>query len=167
MPVIITTGIAASAAASGCRSGASPRAPGLEHERGEPNAERQTMDASLDKTYEPSRFESAWYPRWLEANAFAPQPRPLHGDPSPYVVLLPPPNVTGVLHMGHVLSTTLQDVFVRFHRMRGRETLWWPGTDHAGIATQKVVEKKLRDSGLSPRDMSREEIVAHCWKWKV
>jgi valyl-tRNA synthetase len=124
------------------------------------------MDASLDKTYEPSRFESAWYPRWLQANAFAPQPRPLHGDPSPYVVLLPPPNVTGVLHMGHVLSTTLQDVFVRFHRMRGRETLWWPGTDHAGIATQKVVEKKLRDSGLSPRDMSREEFVAHCWEWK-
>ena len=121
--------------------------------------------AQIDKAYEPGVVEPHWARQWLEAGAFA--PRAGHGsDPSPFVVLLPPPNVTGVLHMGHVLANTLQDVFVRYARMRGRETLWWPGTDHAGIATQKVVEKHLRKQGIDPRAIGREEFVRQCWEWK-
>jgi valyl-tRNA synthetase len=118
--------------------------------------------------YDPAQVEPRWCERWLQADAFRPQLRPENGnsDPEPYVVLLPPPNVTGALHMGHVLSSTIQDVFVRYQRMRGRETLWWPGTDHAGIATQKVVERKLRDEGIDLASLQRDEFVAHCWRWK-
>ena len=86
--------------------------------------------AQIDKAYEPGQAEPAWVQRWLDAQVFGPQPG-RGDDPSPFVVLLPPPNVTGVLHMGHVLANTLQDVFVRYYRMRGREALWWPGTDRA------------------------------------
>ena len=105
------------------------------------------MASSTDhKAYDPSEVEPRWYTRWLEAGAFGPLPRGTSGgDASPFVVLLPPPNVTGVLHMGHVLTNTIQDTFVRFHRMCGREALWWPGTDHAGIATQKVVERRSEE----------------------
>jgi valyl-tRNA synthetase len=121
----------------------------------------------LDKAYDPSLVEPEWSARWLAAGAFAPRPRPELGpDTSPFVVLLPPPNVTGVLHMGHVLANTLQDVFVRWRRMLGHETLWWPGTDHAGIATQKVVEKNLRAEGVDPRALGRDAFVQRCWDWK-
>jgi len=116
----------------------------------------------IEGAYEPGQVEPAWVQRWLEEGVFT--PRPAAGEP--FVVLLPPPNVTGVLHMGHVLANTLQDVFVRAARMRGRETVWWPGTDHAGIATQKVVEKNLRAEGLNPKTLGREAFVERCWEWK-
>jgi len=121
--------------------------------------------AAIDKAYDPAQVEPAWVRRWLDENAFAPRRR--DGDDQPaYVVLLPPPNVTGVLHMGHVLANTLQDVFVRWARMSGREALWWPGTDHAGIATQKVVEKNLRQEGIDPVALGREAFIERCWEWK-
>jgi len=123
---------------------------------------------TLAKAYDPQQVEAKWYPRWLDAGVFAPVARPENGGPdaAPYVILLPPPNVTGVLHMGHILSSTIQDVFIRWHRMCGRETLWWPGTDHAGIATQKVVEKALGQEGIEFRSLGREAFVARCWEWK-
>ncbi len=121
--------------------------------------------APIDKAYDPAQVEPPWVARWQESRAFAPVPS-TNGLP-PYVVLLPPPNVTGVLHMGHVLANTLQDVFVRYARMQGRETVWWPGTDHAGIATQKVVEKNLRQEGIDPAALGREAFVERCWEWKA
>jgi valyl-tRNA synthetase len=120
--------------------------------------------ARFEAGYEPTQVEPRWVERWLAAGAAAPRARGVEAPP--FVVLLPPPNVTGVLHMGHVLANTLQDVFVRYHRMLGRETLWWPGTDHAGIATQKVVEKNLRQQGLDPIALGRDAFVARCWEWK-
>ena len=125
-------------------------------------------NGTLAKAYDPSQVEAKWYPRWLEAGAFSPQARPQNGchETTPFTVLLPPPNVTGVLHMGHILSSTIQDVFIRWHRMCGRETLWWPGSDHAGIATQKVVEKALRDEDIDFRSLGREKFVERCWQWK-
>jgi valyl-tRNA synthetase len=120
----------------------------------------------IEGAYEPAQVEPAWVEKWLQAGVFAPRPAAAGVEPAPFVVLLPPPNVTGVLHMGHVLANTLQDVFVRAARMRGRETLWWPGTDHAGIATQKVVEKNLRKDGIDPVALGREAFVARCWEWK-
>jgi valyl-tRNA synthetase len=125
-------------------------------------------NGTLAKAYDPSQVEAKWYPRWLEAGVFAPVARPQNGsdNDTPYVILLPPPNVTGVLHMGHILSSTIQDVFIRWHRMCGRETLWWPGSDHAGIATQKVVEKALADEGIDFRSLGRDGFVERCWQWK-
>ena len=121
----------------------------------------------IEGAYEPGQVEPAWAQRWLEAGVFAPRAASgAEADPTPFVVLLPPPNVTGVLHMGHVLANTLQDVFVRAARMRGRETVWWPGTDHAGIATQKVVEKNLRQEGIDPVALGRDAFVERCWQWK-
>ena len=104
----------------------------------------------MDKHYDPQAVENKWYP-WWEANGH------FHGDAAQggesYSVVIPPPNVTGILHMGHALNNTIQDVLVRWHRMQGRNTVWMPGTDHAGIATQNVVEKALRKEGLSRRDL--------------
>ncbi len=122
-------------------------------------------DDALTRPYEPQQTEPRWHDIWMRAGAFRPRAR-YGNEERPFVVLLPPPNVTGVLHMGHVLSSTVQDVFVRYHRMLGRETVWWPGTDHAGIATQKVVEKNLREEGIDPRAMGREKFVERCWEWK-
>src|SRR3989338_2543821 len=84
----------------------------------------------------------------------------------PYVVVIPPPNVTGILHMGHALNNTLQDILVRWHRMKGEPTLWVPGTDHAGIATQNVVERKLAKEGKKRQDLGREKFIEEVWKWK-
>ncbi|HZL84013.1 MAG TPA: valine--tRNA ligase [Candidatus Krumholzibacteria bacterium] len=123
-------------------------------------------EANLADAYDPGRVEPVWYARWMQARAFTPRAATDGEGETPFVVLLPPPNVTGSLHMGHVLSSTIQDVFVRYQRMRGRETLWWPGTDHAGIATQKVVERGLRQQGIEPRQLGREEFIARCWEWK-
>jgi valyl-tRNA synthetase len=115
----------------------------------------------LAKTYDPRSFEDRIYTQWKEAGAF----KPCSGAfKPPYVIVIPPPNVTGVLHLGHGLDQTLQDIVVRFHRMRGEPTLWVPGTDHAGIATQHVVEKRLRARGVARRDVGRERFVAETWK---
>jgi len=115
----------------------------------------------LDKTYRPAEVEPRLYAAWEESGAFRPRPAE-----KPYCIMLPPPNVTGSLHIGHALDHTIQDVLVRFHRMRGFETLWQPGTDHAGIATQMVVERKLAAEGKDRRTMGREAFLAEVWKWK-
>ena len=115
----------------------------------------------MDKHYDPKAVEAKWYPIWENTGAFKPS-----GRGKPYSVVIPPPNVTGILHMGHALNDTIQDVLVRWHRMRGDDTLWVPGTDHAGIATQNVVEKALRKEGKRRQDLGREAFVERVWEWK-
>ena len=123
----------------------------------------------LEKTFDPKSVEPRLYARWEASGAFAPE-RALSRDPAakPFSIVIPPPNVTGSLHMGHALNNTLQDVLARFHRMRGEAVLWLPGTDHAGIATQMVVERQLAAAG-SPgrREMGREAFVERVWAWKA
>ena len=115
----------------------------------------------MDKHYDPKAVEAKWYPIWENSGAFKPS-----GKGKPYSVVIPPPNVTGILHMGHALNDTIQDVLVRWHRMRGDDTLWVPGTDHAGIATQNVVEKALRKEGKRRQDLGREAFIERVWEWK-
>ncbi|HZW36223.1 MAG: valine--tRNA ligase [Deltaproteobacteria bacterium] len=116
-----------------------------------------------DKAYDPKGIEERWYAFWMERGLFQADPtRP--GEA--YSIVIPPPNVTGSLHMGHALNITLQDVLVRYNRMLGRNTLWLPGTDHAGIATQNVVERLLAKEGISRQDLGREKFIARVWKWK-
>lgn len=117
----------------------------------------------INKNYEPQKIEKKWYKYWLDNELFTPK---IDKDKKPYTILIPPPNVTGILHMGHVLNNTLQDVMIRYKRMTGIPTLWIPGVDHAGIATQNVVEKELAKSGKTRHDIGREELIDHIWKWK-
>jgi valyl-tRNA synthetase len=118
----------------------------------------------LDKTYDPKAVESRWYQFWAERQYF-------HADPShpgrPYSIVIPPPNVTGSLHVGHALNHSLQDILIRWRRMQGRNTLWLPGTDHAGIATQNVVEKQLLGEGISREALGRDGFVERVWQWKA
>ena len=116
----------------------------------------------LDKTYNPKQFETRWYKAWVDSNAFASSP---DSPELPYTIMMPPPNVTGSLHIGHALTFTLQDILIRYHRMIGRDALWQPGTDHAGIATQMVVERKLDAEGVKRRDLGRDKFVDEVWKW--
>ena len=116
----------------------------------------------LPKAFNPREFEDDIYRLWLSANSFKPKGP---GD-SPFVIVIPPPNVTGVLHMGHGLNNILQDILVRYYRMEGRPTLWVPGTDHAGIATQNVVERKLRNQGIDRQELGREGFIEETWKVK-
>jgi valyl-tRNA synthetase len=121
----------------------------------------------LDKTYQPASIEGPTYRLWEEAGAFV-AGRPDRAGARPFAIVIPPPNVTGSLHMGHALNNTLQDVLVRFERMRGRDVLWQPGTDHAGIATQMVVERQLMEcQEPNRRDLGRDEFVRRVWQWKV
>jgi valyl-tRNA synthetase len=118
----------------------------------------------LDKTYNASEVEEALYALWEKAGEFAAHP---DSKAAPYTIMMPPPNVTGSLHIGHALTFTLQDILIRYHRMIGRDALWQPGTDHAGIATQMVVERQLADSGgPNRRDMGREAFLNRVWSWK-
>ena len=117
----------------------------------------------LDKHYDPTAIEARLYDEWEEAGAFACGRRP---DAKPYTIVIPPPNVTGSLHMGHALNNTIQDILCRFERMRGRDVLWQPGTDHAGIATQMVVERLLQAEGKDRRTMGREKFLERVWAWK-
>src|SRR6476660_6146974 len=117
----------------------------------------------LAKSFEPHAIEAKWYPLW-ESRGYS-QPRNEPGAPA-YCIQLPPPNVTGTLHMGHAFQQTLMDVKIRYHRMRGFDTLWQVGTDHAGIATQIVVEQQLRAQGTSRRDLGRDAFVERVWAWK-
>ncbi|MFN3658968.1 MAG: valine--tRNA ligase [Pseudolabrys sp.] len=120
----------------------------------------------IEKTYQPSEVEGRIYRTWEEAGAFK-AGRPERARAAPYSIVIPPPNVTGSLHMGHALNNTLQDVLVRFERMRGKDVLWQPGTDHAGIATQMVVERQLMERQQpSRRDMGREKFLERVWAWK-
>ncbi|MBR2461632.1 MAG: valine--tRNA ligase [Spirochaetaceae bacterium] len=131
----------------------------------------------LEKAYNPKDFEDRIYAEWKEGGYFKPKSdpdSPIHGcacgcaegRDEPFTVVIPPPNVTGVLHMGHGLNNTLQDIVVRYHRMKGDNTLWIPGTDHAGIATQNVVERRLKAEGLSRRDLGREQFLERTWEVK-
>jgi len=121
----------------------------------------------IGKTYQPSAVEGRIYAKWEEAGAFR-CGRPERRDARPYCIVIPPPNVTGSLHMGHALNNTLQDVLVRFERMRGRDVLWQPGTDHAGIATQMVVERQLLERQEPPRRvLGREKFLERVWAWKA
>ncbi len=117
----------------------------------------------LSKNYEPKGVEAKWYAKWLEEKAFAAQPDETR---DPATIVIPPPNVTGILHMGHALNNTIQDVLIRWWRMQGKNALWVPGTDHAGIATQNVVERKLAKEGKSRHDLSRDEFLKEVWNWK-
>jgi len=118
----------------------------------------------LDKSYDPHRVEEKWYAHWEKQGYFRADE---HSTRPPYCIVIPPPNVTGVLHIGHALNNTLQDILVRFKRMKGYEALWLPGTDHAGIATQNVVEKQLATEGLDRHALGREKFVERVWKWKA
>ena len=115
----------------------------------------------LEKAYDPASFEDRIYARWQAAGAF----KPREGG-KPFVVVIPPPNVTGILHLGHGLVTSIIDIVIRFHRMRGESALWVPGTDHAGIATQHVVEKMLQAKGLRRQDLGREKFLEETWRVK-
>ena len=123
----------------------------------------------LDKTFDPKSVEPRLYQAWETSGAFSPE-RALARDPDarPYCIVIPPPNVTGSLHIGHALNSTLQDVLARFHRMQGEAVLWLPGTDHAGIATQMVVERQLAAEGnIGRRDLGRDAFVERVWAWKA
>ncbi len=115
----------------------------------------------MDKTYQPAAIEQKWYQQWEAAGYFAPA-----GRGAPYCIMIPPPNVTGTLHMGHAFQHTLQDALTRYHRMRGDNVLWQPGTDHAGIATQMVVERQLNAEGKTRQELGREAFLTRVWQWK-
>ena len=119
---------------------------------------------TLDKTFDPAAVEARHYEAWEKAGTFAAKP---DGGAAPYTIMMPPPNVTGSLHMGHALTFTLQDILIRLHRMQGRDALWQPGMDHAGIATQMVVERQLDAEGTHRRDLGREAFVEKVWEWKA
>jgi len=120
---------------------------------------------ALQSPYEPSRIEPRWYPVWESQGVF--QPRPDASGKPPFVISIPPPNVTGSLHMGHLLGESVRDVVLRWQRMEGREVLYLPGSDHAGIATQNVVEKRLRGEGKSRQELGREAFLREVWDWKA
>ena len=120
----------------------------------------------LDKSFEPAAVEQRWYQRWESAGYFRHQDPHLAGGKPAYCIQLPPPNVTGTLHMGHAFQQTLMDALIRYHRMRGFNTNWVVGTDHAGIATQIVVERQLEADGKSRHDLGRERFVERVWQWK-
>ncbi|MFT4728860.1 MAG: valyl-tRNA synthetase [Granulosicoccus sp.] len=115
----------------------------------------------MEKTYNPQSIEERWYSTWEENGYFAPQ-----GDGDPFCIMIPPPNVTGTLHMGHAFQDTIMDALIRYHRMLGDKTLWQPGCDHAGIATQMLVERKLNREGKTRHDLGREAFLEKVWEWK-
>ncbi|MEP7235185.1 MAG: valine--tRNA ligase, partial [Ignavibacteriota bacterium] len=134
-----------------------------------------TPKKELAKAYVPQDVEKKWYSAWEAGGLFyANRPDDVPQDPTgrraidkpPFVICMPPPNVTGILHVGHALNNAIQDTYIRYHRMLGHEALWLPGTDHAGIATQTKVEKKLREEGKTRYDLGREKFVDEVWKWK-
>ena len=120
-------------------------------------------EKQIPTVYDPASVEKKWYGFWEENNLFHAE---VEQDKQPFSVVIPPPNVTGQLHMGHALDDTLQDIIVRWRRMQGYNTLWMPGTDHAGIATQIKVEEMLAKDGISRHDLGRDEFLKHVWAWK-
>src|SRR3954471_2521717 len=116
----------------------------------------------MDKSFEPSQIESKWYAQWESNGYFKPS-----GKGTPYTIMLPPPNVTGTLHMGHAFQHTIMDTLVRYHRMRGFDTLWQLGTDHAGIATEMVVTRQLNAEGKQRSEFTREGFIERVWEWKA
>ncbi|MCX5697518.1 MAG: valine--tRNA ligase [Candidatus Omnitrophica bacterium] len=121
------------------------------------------MSNEIPKQYNPRECEDKWYKFWEENNYFSARANPAK---KPFSIVIPPPNVTGILHMGHALNNTIQDILIRYHRMQGEESLWMPGTDHAGIATQNVVEKALAKENIKRQDLGREKFIEKVWLWK-
>ena len=117
----------------------------------------------MDKRFDAKSIELKWYEKWLKSGAFASNSS---SSKKPYVIMMPPPNVTGSLHIGHALTFTIQDILIRFHRMQGFDVLWQPGTDHAGIATQMVVERELAKSKITRHDLGRDKFIEKVWEWK-
>ena len=117
----------------------------------------------MDKRFDSNLIEEKWYKKWLDSGAFSSNSS---STKKPYVIMMPPPNVTGSLHIGHALTFTIQDILIRFHRMQGFDVLWQPGTDHAGIATQMVVERELAKSNLTRHSLGREKFIEKVWEWK-
>ena len=128
------------------------------------------MSDQLTKTYNPAEIEEQIYRWWEEMGAFRPEKQVEVGlataDGPRWCITMPPPNVTGALHLGHAMTAAVEDLMARYYRMRGRQTLYLPGSDHAGIATQNVVERELRKQGVSRHDLGREEFVRRVWEWK-
>jgi valyl-tRNA synthetase len=118
---------------------------------------------ALSTKYNPAEVEDKWYQYWLDHNYFHSEPNP---EKEPYTIVIPPPNVTGVLHMGHMLNNTIQDVLIRKNRMEGKEACWVPGTDHASIATEAKVVAMLKDRGISKKDLTREKFLEYAWEWR-
>src|SRR5579871_5705021 len=118
---------------------------------------------ALSTKYNPAETEDKWYRHWMEKGFFRAHP---DATKKPYTIVIPPPNVTGVLHMGHMLNNTIQDVLVRKARMQGKEACWVPGTDHASIATEAKVVGMLRERGIKKSDLSREDFLKYAWEWK-
>jgi len=117
--------------------------------------------SEIPSKYDPASTEDKWYAYWMEHKLFKSVP----DDREPYTIVIPPPNVTGVLHMGHMLNNTIQDLLVRRARMQGKNALWVPGTDHASIATEAKVVQKLRKEGIKKSDLTREQFLEHAWEW--
>ena len=117
----------------------------------------------LPKAYEPHEAAKKWSKAWDDEQLFKADPK---ADGEPYSIVIPPPNITGSLHMGHALNNTLQDILIRFKRMDGYNAVWVPGTDHAGIATQWVVRRKLNEEGIDFHELGREKFVERVWEWK-
>src|SRR5216110_729055 len=116
----------------------------------------------IPKIYDPSQVEDKWYDYWMKQQFFKSVP----DEREPYTIVIPPPNVTGILHMGHMLNNTIQDVLIRRARMEGKNACWVPGTDHASIATEAKVVAMLREKGISKSSLSREEYLGYAWSWK-
>ena len=112
-------------------------------------------------SYDASKVEQKWYEYWLKNKYF----KSIPDNREPYTIVIPPPNVTGILHMGHMLNNTIQDVLIRRARLQGKNACWVPGTDHASIATEAKVVAKLRENGIEKNDISREEFLTHAWEW--
>ena len=121
------------------------------------------MEKELEKNYNPADIEKRTYDKWQEKKYFHAE---VDRSKKPFTIVMPPPNITGQLHMGHALDNTLQDILIRFKRMQGYEALWVPGTDHASIATEAKVVEKLREQGISKDDIGREKFLEHVWDWK-
>ena len=121
------------------------------------------MNTEISKVYDPKGVESRRYDQWMKNGYFHANP---NSDKPPYTIVIPPPNVTAALHIGHAYNNTIQDVFIRYKKMLGFETLWMPGMDHAGIATQNVVERQLASEGLDRHKLGREKFVERVWEWK-
>jgi len=117
----------------------------------------------MDKRFDSQSIEVKLYKKWLDSGAFASNNK---SSKKPYVIMMPPPNVTGSLHIGHALTFTIQDILIRFHRMQGFDVLWQPGTDHAGIATQMVVERELAKNNITRHKLGREKFIEKVWEWK-
>ncbi|NJO00545.1 MAG: class I tRNA ligase family protein, partial [Bacteroidia bacterium] len=117
---------------------------------------------TISKTYDPQSVEDKWYQYWLDQRFFHSEP----DEREPYTIVIPPPNVTGVLHMGHMLNNTIQDVLTRKARMEGKNACWVPGTDHASIATEAKVVAMLRERGIHKKDISRDEFLQYAWEWR-